>query len=100
MIHTACLRKVIAVLSLALVAACGPGRESDLAEKVARAEAAAQRAERAQKAAEKAARLVGTQAGADTVAAAGDDSYWGEDEDGKAESDTSASASQDDDAGQ
>ena len=57
-------RILAALLPVALLTACGSGRDADLAEKVARAEAAARRAEQSAQAAENAARRVGAQTAA------------------------------------
>lgn len=53
------VRSSAAILPALLLAACSGGRDTDMSEKLAAAEAAAQRAEAAQKAAEKAARAAG-----------------------------------------
>lgn len=71
------LLQLAALIPLALLAACGPGRDTDLAEKLARAEAAARRAEKAADAAEKAAASASGHSRA--APAAADESYWRED---------------------
>jgi len=69
--------RLAVLVPLTLLAACGPGRDTDLAEKLARAEAAARRAEKAADAAEKAAAMAAGQAR--SAPAAADEAYWKDD---------------------
>lgn len=69
--------RLAVLIPLALLAACGPSRDADLAEKLARAEAAARRAEKAADAAEKAAASASGHSRA--APATADESYWRED---------------------